>query len=187
MYLDNTARRILLKNPATASGEEKLGDHQRKSHESQNRERLLQKGSSRHISSCIKYNRYPNKQHNSLQQIVIPYFVIHDQPHDTMTGIAFSGEIVIASTGQYILHRWQIWQSAPYLMIAFFVSGSSRKTSVGQLCTHMPQPIHPLIASMVIFFSSPYPYRCLQDMPSGTTEQHVLNLHAFFPLHASTT
>lgn len=37
-------------------------------------------------------------------------------------------------------------------MIAFFVLGSSRKTSVGQLATHVPQPIHPLIASMVIFY-----------------------------------
>jgi len=25
-----------------------------------------------------------------------------------MTGIDFSGEIVIASTGQYILHKWHI-------------------------------------------------------------------------------
>jgi hypothetical protein len=55
----------------------------------------------------------------------------------------FSGEIVMASTGQYILHKWHIWQSAGYAMNAFFVFGSLRMTSVGHVSMHVPHPIHP--------------------------------------------
>ncbi len=62
-----------------------------------------------------------------------------------------SGVMVMASTGQFILHKWQIWQSAGYLMNAFFVFGSWRITSVGQVLTHVPQPIQPLMSFMAMF------------------------------------
>lgn len=69
----------------------------------------------------------------------------------------FSGLIVIASTGQYMRHKWQIWQSAGYLITAFRFAGSIRITSVGQVLTHVPQPMHPSIRAIVMVFSF-FPY-----------------------------
>ncbi|MCF2904398.1 hypothetical protein L0666_05325 [Octadecabacter sp. CECT 8868] len=55
-------------------------------------------------------------------------------PHGTMTGMDFSGDISMASTGQYIRHKWQIWQSAGYAITA--LPCSIRMTSQGQDFTH---------------------------------------------------
>jgi len=71
-------------------------------------------------------------------------------PHGTMTGMDFSGDISMASTGQYIRQRWQIWQSAGYVIFALPVSGSIRITSQGQALTHSSQPMQPLMLSMVM-------------------------------------
>jgi hypothetical protein len=72
-----------------------------------------------------------------------------------MTGMDFSGVMVIAWTGQYMLHRWHIWQSAGYLITALWVLGSSRITSVGQVLTQVPQPMQPLIEliDMLVFLT----------------------------------
>jgi len=68
-----------------------------------------------------------------------------------MTGMLFSGVMVMASTGQYIRHKWQIWQSSGYLMTALPVPRSMRMTSVGQDFTQFSQPMHPLIDSIAMF------------------------------------
>ena len=62
-----------------------------------------------------------------------------------MTGMDLSGEMVMASTGQYMRQRWQIWQSSGYWITALLVFGSIRITSVGQTWTQVSQPMHPLI------------------------------------------
>jgi hypothetical protein len=51
----------------------------------------------------------------------------------------------MASTGQYILHKWHIWQSSGYKISAFFESGFNLITSVGQLFMHSSHPIQPFI------------------------------------------
>lgn len=63
--------------------------------------------------------------------------------------------MVIASTGQYIRHKWHIWQSSGYKISAFFELGFNLITSVGQLLMHSSQPIQPLILliGMIQMFS----------------------------------
>lgn len=56
----------------------------------------------------------------------------------------------MASTGQYNLHKWQIWQSSGYTISAFLESEFNRITSVGQLFMHSSHPMHPFILSIAI-------------------------------------
>ena len=57
----------------------------------------------------------------------------------------------MASTGQYILHRWQIWQASGYFISAFPFS-FKRITSVGHVFTHIPQPMQPFILLIAMIF-----------------------------------
>lgn len=86
--------------------------------------------------------------------------------------MVFSGEMVIASTGQYIRHKWQIWQSSGYKISAFLESGFNLNTSVGQLLIHSSHPMQPFILSIDIIF-------CFSMMLLLFQEQSKRTYHGF--------
>ncbi len=55
---------------------------------------------------------------------------------------SLSGVTYIASSGQSLSQRKHDWQSLRYAMKGLFILSSILRTSIGQLSTHIPHPLH---------------------------------------------
>lgn len=76
-------------------------------------------------------------------------------PHPTIGLSHLSGDtVMVPGDEQKVSHRWQVWQSSGNIMAALPVSSSIRMTSMGQLITHSPHPMHVSVSmlAMVMVF-----------------------------------
>jgi hypothetical protein len=98
-----------------APGDEELSQHQEIGQDGQDGNDFLQETAPGSISQGPEQEWQRQKKKDGSHSVVCKHIFVHSiliYPHETITGMDFSGEMVMASTGQYMRHRWQIWQSA---------------------------------------------------------------------------
>ena len=100
---------------ARAAHEQKLPEHEKEGGQGQHGKRFLQQ---RAPGGSPPARGAPAAASTSISAAAINrHLLVSDftfTPRRRQPGIDLSGVMVMASTGQYIRHKWQIWQSATY-------------------------------------------------------------------------